>query len=442
MSTIRARLVFALAAAAFPIPGFSAPETPPVVKDPPRSWIDPDTGHRVIRITDDPNTESLYFNYNCFTPDGKEMIFTTRGGGVSVLDLATWKNRPVVKGGARVIMVGHKTPRVFYIKSQENALYATDLDTGETQKLADMPEGGSVSAINADETIAAGTRVLGDNPERRGGAGRGNGMSGAGKSGSYQANDKMEMMERRLAEHLPNEIYLIDLGTGKRTTLIENTDWLNHLQFSPTDPGLLLYCHEGPWWKVDRIWTIRTDGTQNTLVQPRTMEMEASGHEFWSADGKKIYYDLQTPWGVVFWVAGYNIETKERTWYHIERSEWSIHFNATSDETLFCGDGADNPPGPWADASNRWIYLFVPDTVINGAPWKTMRWPYVTAPGETLVRPGVFHTEKLVHMVKHNYLLEPNPIFTPDKKYVIFRSDMFGDTYAFAAEVAKAAPAQ
>jgi oligogalacturonide lyase len=44
-------------------------------------------------------------------------------------------------------------------------------------------------------------------------------------------------------------------------------------------------------------------------------------------------------------------------------------------------------------------------------------------------------------MVKHNYLLEPNPIFTPDKKYVIFRSDMFGDTYAFAVEVAKAEPA-
>ena len=58
------------------------------------------------------------------------------------------------------------------------------------------------------------------------------------------------------------------------------------------------------------------------------------------------------------------------------------------------------------------------------------------------MHPGVFHSEKLVHMVKHNYLLEPNPIFTPDKKYVIFRSDMFGDTYAFAVEVAKAAPAQ
>jgi oligogalacturonide lyase len=295
-----------------------------------------------------------------------------------------------------------------------------------------LPERGGVSAINADETLAAGTRVLDENSRKQFVTGKGNG---------YQADDKMEMMEQRLAAHLLNEIYTVDLQTGKQTVLIKNNDWLNHLQFSPTDPALLMYCHEGPWWKVDRIWTIRTDGTQNTLVQPRTMEMEASGHEFWSADGKKIYYDLQTPWGVVFWVAGYNLETKERTWYHIERSEWSIHFNATSDESLFCGDGADNPPGPWADAANRWIYLFVPDTVINGAPWKTMRWNFGSSPGEPLVHPGFFHTEKLVHMVKHNYLLEPNPIFTPDKKYIIFRSDMFGDTYAFAVEVAKAAGA-
>lgn len=28
--------------------------------------------------------------------------------------------------------------------------------------------------------------------------------------------------------------------------------------------------------------------------------------------------------------------------------------------------------------------------------------------------------------------------FTPDQKYIVFRSDMFGPTYAFAVEVAKA----
>jgi len=42
-------------------------------------------------------------------------------------------------------------------------------------------------------------------------------------------------------------------------------------------------------------------------------------------------------------------------------------------------------------------------------------------------------------MAKHNYRLEPNPSFTPDQKFIVFRSNMFGPDYALAVEVAKAA---
>ena len=102
-----------------------------------------------------------------------------------------------------------------------------------------------------------------------------------------------------------------------------------------------MFCHEGPWHKVDRIWTIRTDGSHITLVHLGAMTMEIAGHEFWSADGKTIWYDLQTPRAEVFWLAGYNVKTGARTWYHLQRNEWSIHFNVTRDGKLFCGDGGD-----------------------------------------------------------------------------------------------------
>jgi oligogalacturonide lyase len=49
----------------------------------------------------------------------------------------------------------------------------------------------------------------------------------------------------------------------------------------------------------------------------------------------------------------------------------------------------------------------------------------------------VFHPERLVSLHKHKYTLEPNAFFTPDGKYVIFRSNMFGPTYTFAVEVAQ-----
>ncbi|MGN6124062.1 MAG: hypothetical protein ACTHOJ_14035 [Sphingomonas oligoaromativorans] len=30
--------------------------------DIPREWIDPDTGHRIVRLSDEPGSSSLYFN--------------------------------------------------------------------------------------------------------------------------------------------------------------------------------------------------------------------------------------------------------------------------------------------------------------------------------------------------------------------------------------------
>ena len=30
-------------------------------QEPPREWIDPDTGHRVVRLSDEPGSQSMYF---------------------------------------------------------------------------------------------------------------------------------------------------------------------------------------------------------------------------------------------------------------------------------------------------------------------------------------------------------------------------------------------
>jgi len=45
-----------------------------------------------------------------------------------------------------------------------------------------------------------------------------------------------------------------------------------------------------------------------------------------------------------------------------------------------------------------------------------------------------------VNMSHHNYREEPNVRFSPDKKLVIFTSNMFGPSYVFGVEVAKADP--
>ena len=49
-------------------------------QEPPREWIDPDTGHRVIRLSDEPGSQSLYFHQNGYTPDGEKLVITTPTG--------------------------------------------------------------------------------------------------------------------------------------------------------------------------------------------------------------------------------------------------------------------------------------------------------------------------------------------------------------------------
>ena len=389
--------------------------------EPPTSWIDPDTGHRVIRLTREPGSDSFYFNVNGYTPDGKQMAYTTPEG-ISVLNLATLEARQLVAGPARAIVVGPKTPTLYYTKPTNDPLFSTlwgtNLDTGETRKLADLPRRASVVTINADETLGAGTFIEGDASA----SGAYDGSKASGRMSPTNLGEpanKGEMMARRLAARLPMTMFTIDLRTGAVKDLLEhNTDWLNHLQFSPTDPTLLLYCHEGLWWLVDRIWTIHTDGTHNQLVHPRTMEMEIAGHEWWGADGKTVFYQLHFRATNLSFIAGYDVATGQRIWYYYTPEQSSIHDNSSPDGTLFCGDGDHHSP---------WIFLFHPVLV-----------PDRGTLGTNLIKGGHLEAEKLVNMAKHNYQLEPNPSFTPDQKFIVFRSNMLGPDFAFAVEVAKA----
>jgi oligogalacturonide lyase len=372
----------------------------------PAEWVDPSTGHRIVRLSDEPGSASFYFHQNAYSADGDLMVFTTRQG-LSVINLKTRKIRPLVEGRVSHVVVGRKTRQAFYIK--DDTIYATNLDTGATRAIVTKPElrSGSGLTVNADEMLLAGSFV--DDPKAQPAT-----PPPQAKPEEHSDNPpgKGEMMERRLAARIPMALYTIDIKTGKLSTFNHSTDWLNHVQFSPTDPTLLLFCHEGPWHKVDRIWTIRTDGTGLRKIHTRTMDMEIAGHEFFSSDGKIIWYDLQTPKGKEFLLAGVVVATGEAIRYKVQRSEWSVHYNVSPDGKLFAGDGG-GPSSVAAPGNGQWIYLFTPHA-------------------------GTLQAEKLVDLSKHNYRLEPNVTFTPDGKWLVFRSNMFGPTFVFAVELQKA----
>lgn len=431
--------------------------------EPPVEWIDPDTGHRVVRLSREPGSLSLYFHQYPFSADGKKMVFTTPNG-LSSVNLQSREIDELVTDPVLVLVTGRKTGDVYYLL--DGAVYAVSFETHKSRKVADLPaqyrwpenlESRSRAeprpTRNGDPAAA---RLADDrsNEARRRNRGWGNvtinanetmlvgiGHDPEGKAEPRQAPDG-EPEGGRLgptwSAGLPRVMFTIDTATGETKVIHRSNDWLNHLQCSPTDPSQILFCHEGPWHYVDRTWLIRTDGTGLTQIHPRTIDMEIAGHEFFSQDGRTVWYDLQTPRSMVFWLAGYDIATGKRTWYHVERNQWSVHYNISPDGKLFSGDGGG--PSSVANLSpnfdvletagnGSWMYLFRPRLIERtGLPVQAAK----------QVKTGLLRAEKLVGLGDHDYNLEPNGIFTPDGRYLVFRSNMHGAEHVYMVELAKA----
>jgi oligogalacturonide lyase len=338
----------------------------------------------------------------------------------------------VVEQNAGVTDVARRTREVYFRKG--GAIWAAHVDTKATREVT-KARGGE---INADETIVLSTIAANDptgntpKPPARTLLPQRERMFGdkikAGiplSADEEAAARKEDGLARRLQNQACMAFVFTNIKTGESKTVGYQYGSLNHLQFSPTDPNLLLYCHEGTWHEVDRVWTIRTDGTDMKLWHKRTMDMEIAGHEFWSHDGKTVWYDLQTPRSKEFWVAGVNLETGKRTRYRVDRDQWSVHYNVSRDGKLFAGDGGNSGQVAFAK-DGMWIYAF------HVGPLKA------DATGGKDWEEGTFTAERLVKMDKHNYSLEPNVTITPDGKWVVFKSNMHGRQHVYAAEVQKA----
>jgi oligogalacturonide lyase len=373
----------------------------------PQEWIDKDTGHLVRRLSGPTGPISnWYFHNNPFITqhgaEGDRMVFVNQVDGVAqafTLNLKDGKTEQITNDPAikRVLpMIARTTREVLY--QSGDTLYATSVDTRKTRKLYTFPEGqrGGFATINANGTVLAGSIAAPEQIE----IGR-------------KYPKKSEYFDRIYDAHLLNSIFTIDIATGEMKTVHSENNWLGHIQFSPTDPDILMFCHEGPWHKVDRIWRYNLKDKSTTLMHKRTMPMEIAGHEGFSPDGKTIWFDLQKPRGQTFYLAGADVASgREVASYALTANEWSIHYAVAPGEKLFAGDGGDATQVAHAP-DGMWIYAFYPD----GAR---------------------FRSEKLVNMKAHGYRdLEPNVHFTPDGKWVVFGGTFEGRHETYAVQVAK-----
>jgi oligogalacturonide lyase len=384
----------------------------------------------VVRLTDDAGGSSLYFHDNAFSPDGDKLMFSTPAG-IAVVDVAkigTPGAAPelVVPGADRRRSYFARRSREIYVSDEQGHVRAVNVDTKVSR---DVPNARGI--VNADATLSVVKNANAVDPD--GTHPRppfrqavpqlqrmfpGKQMADLTSEQQYSVTKEDSLAERALNPALQSFAFT-QLGTGTSSENGFQYGDLNHLQFNPADPNLLLYCHEGTWHEVDRIWTIRTDGSQMRLMHARTLPMEIAGHEWWSWDGRTVWFDLQTPRSEVFWVAGVNLQTGKEVRYHVDRDAWGVHFNSSRDDTLFASDGGDPSQVAYA-TDGQWINLF-------------------------RVRPdGSFAREKLASMAGHNYVtarggVEPNVHITPDEKWVVF-TGQFGTEprHVYAVEIGRA----
>lgn len=379
----------------------------------PEEWIDQDTKHKVIRLTRNNGSNlSFYFHNNPFI--GNKMVYyssnvndvagiqkqetyssNAKNKQLHLLDLTTLKSEQLTFQSSPMNgeIVHKKTGEVYY--QIKDSIFSVNAHTKKGQLVYVFPADfkANITTVNADGVLLAGAwsedkekEIFRNNPNK----------------GDY--------FNKIYEAKLPRTLFTINVKTKELKKIFRDSAWLNHIQFSPTDPTLLMFCHEGPWHKVNRIWTINIDTKEVKLMHKRSMEMEIAGHEWFSPDGNRILFDLQQPRGQTFFVAGTDVKTSDQLKYALKRDEWSIHFNISPDQKLYCGDGGDS--GQVAKAKDgMWIYLFKPE-------------------GDHLV------SKRLVNMKHHNYKLEPNVHFSPDGKWVIFRANFEGVENVYAVEVA------
>jgi len=186
---------------------------------------------------------------------------------------------------------------------------------------------------------------------------------------------------------------------------------MTHVIIHPLDGDTVLFCHEGPWHLVQRMWIakVATDEVYPLIETKRNLER--AGHEFFTVDGRigaQYSYRYRPDMDFLFHADVYvnpDGSDEQRYYYPYQRP---VHVHALS-EALAVGDTAqirqDDPD------YRRYIALVKYDSDGHRA-----------IVGRLCAHDTSWHKES-----------HPHPVFTPDGKHVLWGSDVGGRMNVYMA---------
>ena len=371
--------LYAVTAAAATLKGKVYPDEHKVLKA-------EESGFEVLQLTTNSADDSgLYFTSQSFVPDDNGLVFTSKRTGawnLFYMNLKTFTfvqltdSKKISGTGADVCAATHE---VFYRDGQ--AIKAVSLKTLAEHTLTTVPDGYSVGS--AMSVTASGEALA---------------FSISEKITLTTKTDKIYSdMDERFAKRPWSAVWTGRAdGTGWHE-IARQKKWISHTMISPTNPNLILYCHEGRWGQVEqRMWLVNSDGTNNRPLRPEEKPEIAIGHEYWFGDGIHVGYQVRYPKGKpMIGVA----DVRDGTYHEYPAPFSDGHTQASHHGDLFIGDGSEKQP---------FLSLYrLEDGKLTG---------------KHIFRHGSSFSQQHWH---------PHPAFSPDDAYVLFTScrEGNGDVY-------------
>jgi len=366
-----------------------------------KEYKDPRTGARVRRLTGDGSSNvHPYFSSWAFVGDGADntILVSNRSGAYQWYLLEIPSARLVqLTAGEKVspnMACVARSGRLFYFTGP--VLHSVKVDTLEDRELYRVPAGfkPALPTCSADGRYVAFAYCQ-------------------ETALSTETGRIYATMHERYYQFPHSVVMRIDADKGDAVAAWGEPTWISHVLIHPTQPNLILFCHEGGSTCVkQRMWIVNLDDKQMRQAAPLYPQRpgESCVHEYFTQQGDVGFqYSLDREKGT----EQYNAFIRpDGSWIrqYLFPGRRPGHIQSNSDNSLVVGDAAWL--GPDDKEGGKFIGLMT------------------HANGRVQVRRLAWHGSSFLTQASHGH-----PSFSPDNRWVIYNSDAEKTDNVYMAEV-------